>query len=356
MGDGRRLVGSVVSAGLAVMLILLLSGLWSGIREQTTLYTDHAGAALYVLQPGVRDLTAGTSVVPLDVLDRVRADPEVTWAAPVRSSYVILQLHDSKVAPYVVGAVPGQPGGVWSLAAGRVPMADDEIVPDRVLARRHGLGIGSSVELAGRRFRVVGLADHSAGFMVPFVFVTHAALDDVTGTKASTSFILIGTSHPTTVAARLQAAGLNVLTRQQVAANNLRLATGIYGAPLRLMVAIAVGAGTLIVALAGYTAIVERQREYGVIKALGGSGGRLIRLAFVQSLSLGSLALATGGLLFLAGRALIETVRPQFEIPLTGESFGTAALASLAMALVATALPARRLRSLEPALAFRAAG
>ena len=97
--DRRRLAASVVGVGLAVMLILLLDGMWAGMRAQARLYTDRAGADLYVLQPGVRDLTAGTSQLPLRTVDIVRADPGVTWAAPVRSAYMILQLHGTKVAP-----------------------------------------------------------------------------------------------------------------------------------------------------------------------------------------------------------------------------------------------------------------
>jgi putative ABC transport system permease protein len=120
----RRLLASVLGVGLAVMLILLLDGLWAGIQQQTTLYTDNAGADLYVLQPGVRDLTAGASNLPLTGLDQVRADPDVAWAAPVRTAYVILQLHNQKIAAYVVGSVPGERGGAWAITAGRAPAAD----------------------------------------------------------------------------------------------------------------------------------------------------------------------------------------------------------------------------------------
>ena len=63
--DRRRLAVSVVGVGLAVMLILLLDGMWAGMRAQARLYTDRASADLYVLQTGVRDLTAGTSQLPL---------------------------------------------------------------------------------------------------------------------------------------------------------------------------------------------------------------------------------------------------------------------------------------------------
>ena len=106
--DRRRLLASVLGVGLAVMLILLLDGLWSGIQQQTTVYTDNVGGDLYVLQPGVRDLTAGASALPLTTVDQVRADPGVAWAAPVRSAYVILQLHNQKIAAYVIGSVPGR--------------------------------------------------------------------------------------------------------------------------------------------------------------------------------------------------------------------------------------------------------
>ncbi len=160
--DRRRLAASVVGVGLAVMLILLLDGMWAGMRAQARLYTDRAGADLYVLQPGVRDLTAGTSQLPLSTVDVVRADPGVTWAAPVRSAYMILQLHGTKVAPYVIGSLPGQHGGVWWLAAGRASAADDEIVPDRVLAGRHGIGVGDTWVRAPRCGRAEGpeSADH----------------------------------------------------------------------------------------------------------------------------------------------------------------------------------------------------
>jgi putative ABC transport system permease protein len=351
--DRRRLVASVVGVGLAVMLILLLDGMWAGLQAQAQLYTDRAGADLYVLQPGVRDLTAGTSVLPLSTMDVVQSDPDVSWAAPVRSAYVVLQLHGTKVASSVIGSIPGQRGGVWSLASGRAPAADDEVALDQVLAGRHGLGVGDTLDVAGHRFRVVGLADHSYGFMVPFVFVTHSALDQLSGSTDSTSFVMVGADEPTAVAARLRAQGLNVLTSDQVAANNVEFTTGIFGSPIRLMVGIGLAAGTLVIALTAYTSIVEHRREYGIVKAMGASGGRLTRLALMQTFALAGLGLAAGGVLFLAGRALIVTSRPQFAVVLTAGSIGRAALAALTMALLAAVIPARRLARLEPAAAYR---
>lgn len=352
LADWRRLLASVVGVGLAVMLILLLDGLWAGLRQQTTLYTDRAGADLYVLQPSIRDLTAGASTLPLTALDAVRADPAVTWAAPVRTAYVILTLHGRKVPVYVVGAQPGSPGGTWALATGREPRAADEITVGALVARRHGIRVGDRIAVMGRQLRVVGTS-RSTGFMLDYVFVTHEAIDTLLGSTDVTSSILVGTSDPSSVSRRLRAEGLNVLTRAQVARNNLELATGIFGSPIRLMVGIGLVAGTLIIALTAYTVINERRREYGILKALGATGQRLVRLAVTQTISLATLGFVVGLVLFLGGRALIVAARPQFTVVLTTGAVGRAGVAAFVMALVAAIVPARRLASVEPADAYR---
>lgn len=352
--DRRRLAASVSGVGLAVMLILLLDGLWTGIQAQTTVYTDRTGADLYVLQPGVRDLTAGASTLQLSALATVRADPDVAWASPVRSTYAILELHSEKVAAYVIGAVPGERGGAWSMAKGRAPRSNDEIAIGSLLADRHGIDVGDRIDVMGHSLRVVGRAETN-GFMMSYVFATHAALDAIARTPDTTSFLVVGTDRPVAVAGRLRSQGLNVLDRDTVAGNNLRFAVGIFGSPIRLMVAIGLAAGTMIIALTAYTAIIERRREYGIVKAMGGTRRHLVGLALGQTLALAALGLVAGWLFFVGGRQLIVATKPQFNVLLTGGAIGRAAVAALAMALVAAIVPARRLAKLEPAVAYRSA-
>lgn len=351
--DLRRLAAAVAGVGLAVMLILLLDGMWAGIRSQTTLYTDRVGADLFVLQPGVRDLTPGASTLPMSAVDVVRADPGVAWASPVRSSYSILDLHQTKVAVAVIGAVPGEHGGAWAIIQGRAPAADDEIVVGSLLAERHGIRVGGDLDVMGQRLHVVGQAETN-GFMMSYVFVTHRALDAL-APRDTTSFVVVGAADPAAVQARLGAHGLNVLDRNAVARNNLEFAVGIFGSPVRLMVGIGLAAGTLIIALTVYTAVIERRREYGIVKAMGATRRDLVALALGQSLALAGMGLMAGLILFLAGRAVIVATRPQFAVLLTAGALGRAALAALGMALGAAVVPARRLAALEPAIAYRSA-
>ena len=350
--DRRRLLASVTGVGLAVMLILLLDGMWAGIKAQTRLYTDRAGAELYVLQAGMRELHDG-GVLPVDTVDMVRAVPGVDWAEGVRGTHVILELHGTKVGPYLVGSAPGAPGGAWEIGEGRNVGADDEIVLDSVMAERHDIDVGDGIDVMGTWFRVVGLSSNTSGFMTSYVFTTHAATDRLFGADGTTSYVLVGTSERDAVRERLLAAGFNTWTAAEIAANSEEVASGIFSGPLRLMVMVAFAAGTMVIALTSYTAIAERRREYGIVKALGGRRSRLVAMAVSQTFVLALLGLLAGALLFLGGREVIVAARPQFEVMFTPDAFLRAAIAAFVMALLAAIVPARRLAQLDPATAYR---
>jgi putative ABC transport system permease protein len=353
VADRRRLAISVFGLGVALMLILLLDGLWAGIRSQVTTYEDHTGAQLYVVTPGTYNLFADSSTLPRSTVEDVRSVAGVNWAAPVRTSYTILDLHGRKVAVALVGSVPGEPGGAWAMATGRAPRADDEIVIDGVLADRHDLQLGGTVTVIGTRMRIVGLSQGTAGFMTGFVFVTHHATDFIGKAPDTTSVILVGTDQPDVVRARLAAIGLTAVDHAALRRSGLALATKIYGTPLRLMVAVGFAAGTLIIALTAYTAVSERRREYGIIKAIGATRARLGALALGQSLSLALLGALAAAALFAVARTAIETLRPQFAVVLTTDAVLRAGVADLAMAVLAAVVPARRLARLDPSVAFR---
>jgi putative ABC transport system permease protein len=354
VADGRRVAASAVGVGLALMLILLLGGLWSGVRAQVTRYEDATGAQLAVLAPGTRGLFAEGSRVPESDLTQVRRTPGVRWATPVRTQYVILDLHMHKIAASLIGANASTPGGPWAFASGRAPSTAGETAVDHVLAARHGIHVGDTLTVLGRPLRVVGLTSGTASFMTGYVFVTYDTAGNLLGTNDATA-VLVGTDNPAAVTAALHRQGLNVLSTAELRATALAIATRIYGTPLRLMVAVAFLAGTLIIALAAYNAVTERRREYGIIKAIGGTSGRLISLALRETAIIGLLGLLSGLVLFVIGRATIVSLRPQFAVVLTPNALAQATVAAAAMVVLGATVPAWRLAKLDPASAYRSA-
>jgi putative ABC transport system permease protein len=354
LAEPRRLAAGVTGIGLALMLILLLGGMWNGVRVSTTRYQDSTGAAMFVVPQGTRTLFAEGTQLPANTADAVRATQGVDWAAPAWGLFAMLTLHDTKVATVVIGSVPGQPGGAWALTRGRAPAGDGEVAIDRVLASRYDLDVGDRLPIADGSYRIVGITRYG-GFMTRSVFATHRAVEAMLRAPGRTSIILVGTRQPDTVRARLAARGLDVVSADELRQGTLEPTTKVFDGPLRLMVVIAFAAGVLIIALTTYTQVVERRREYGILKAIGADGRRLASLALAQTLVLAVLGLGAGGLLFAGGRALLGWLRPQFEISLTPGLFVLTLCAALAMALLAAIIPARRLIQLDPATAYRGA-
>ena len=351
--EPRRLVASSAGVGLAIMLILLLGGLWAGIVARITVYEDNSGAELYVAAPGTRNFISTNSVLPASTVDMVGADPAVIWAAPVRGLFSITEIHNTKIPTYLIGWVPGRQGGPWAMAAGRAPEDDDEIAVGEALAARHGVDVGGHLEVLGRTFTVTGVAAGADMFMASFVFMTHNATDQLLGAPDTTSFVLVHTKRPRAVRERLSAAGLTVLDRSELKANDLSVMTHALALPMQVMVAVGFGVGVLVIALTTYSAVIDRRRDYGIVKALGARNARLYRLALQQSLILAVLGLVAGAVFFLIAERMIGSVRPQFAIVATPAVVARAVGAAVVMGIVAAVLPARRLARLDPATAYR---
>lgn len=189
--------------------------------------------------------------------------------------------------------------------------------------------------------------------MTGFVFMTHDAADELFRSPGQTSFVLVGTADPQAVERRLDESGLTVLTRAEIAGNDRELFTGIFGSPLRLMVGVAFVVGALVIALTVYAAVAERRREFGMIKAIGASGGFVTGVVVRQALLLTALGLVVGLALFGGVQWLLATIRPQFSIVLTSGGMMRAVVAAALMGLIAAVVPARAVARQEPATIYR---
>jgi putative ABC transport system permease protein len=354
--DRPRLGISVGGVALAVVLVLLLQGLLGGMFRQITAYLDGVPAQYLVGQSGISNFQGAASRIPISTAEEVRALPGVGRAIPVLAQYSVLEFHESKVTVFLIGYQPDRGGGPWRLAAGREVQAADEIVLDKVLADRHGLALGGLLQLMGEPFRVVGLSSETSSWMMSLAFLRHDAAARLLGAPDSTSFVFVdGQAGESSLGDRLKASfpALAVERRLDVAENDRAYIGGIFAAPLRLMVLIAIAIGALLVGLTIYSATVERVREYGVLKAVGMRNRRLYGIVVAQAAlaTLAGLVLALG--LFLLLSSLVQAVWPQFLITVTVRSLAFAALGSLTMALLAALAPALHVASLDPARAFR---
>ena len=86
LSDRRRVAVSLLGVGLAVALMLLIQGLWSGTLTRITAYEDHTGAQLFVAEGGTRSFQSDVSAVPPSAVNRIREVPGVQAADSRRGS------------------------------------------------------------------------------------------------------------------------------------------------------------------------------------------------------------------------------------------------------------------------------
>ncbi|HET9221210.1 MAG TPA: ABC transporter permease [Roseiflexaceae bacterium] len=353
--DTTRLALSVIGVALAVMLILLLNGFLDGMYRQIAAYLEHTPGSVVVAQADITNLLGATSLLPPGTAAAARS--RGATVAPILSQFVVLDLHDKKQPVYLVGYDPASGGGPWRLAAGHAPQTNYQVVFDRILAQRHGIALGSRVEIMDRTFTVVGFSEETASWMTSFIFIRKTAAEALWRTPGGTSFLLVtppARMTPQALRDRLtDLPGADALLKRDMIANDARLFARFFSAPLQLMIAIAFLVGTLVVGMVIYSATVERQREYGVLKAIGARNGVLYRTVVTQALVVASVGALVGlGAAFGIAR-LIMALRPQFLIVLEPSAIAWSLLAGLAMALLAALIPVRAIAGLAPAEIFR---
>ena len=342
--------------GLGLMLMLLLTGLWAGVQQRVTVYDDHTGADLVVVPAGSQSMFADAGLLDPETVEAVAEQPGVATASPLRTMYEILELHDGKAATAVAAFDPASGlGGPWRLARGRAPAGSGEVAIDAVFAGRHNLAVGDRLPMLGHPMRIVGLTNGTSMFMTPLVFTTVDGMNSMLRTPGAAGAVLVTTDDPVGVARQLRVAGYTVRTPDQLHSGSLQLATRIYGAPVRLMVAVAFAAGTLIVALVAYTRVSEQGRELGVLKALGAPPARLRLVALAETTALTALGALAAVLWLLLARELLAWWRPAFPVLLTSRTLLQTAAAATAMSLLGAWLPLRRLNRIDAATAFRGA-
>ena len=354
--DRTRFGLSVAGVSLAVMLILILGAYRAGIYRQTSGYLDRAPGSVIIAQHGVRDFLATNSILPPGAADAVARSPGVASVTPIVAQTTIVEMDGSKQLAFFIGYTPGVGGGPWSLAEGREPTSDGEIVVDRVMAQEHGMHVGDQVTVLDRKLTVVGLADGTALWIGSFVFADASTIQSLMHAPGASSFLFVTPKAGETAQQlrdSLNVPGTDPLLKSDVIAADQHLFAKVYDAAIGLMTAIAFLVGVLVVGLIVYTATIERRREYGAFKAIGARNRTLYKVVSIQALVSGVTGAVVGTLLAYGLGWLLVVWRPQFPVAIEPSAIFVALAASVAMAVLAALIPARAIARLAPAEVFR---
>lgn len=354
-----KLILSVLGVAASLALVMLLLGFRNGIFAALTAYIDNTQADLVVTRSGVQGSFA-SSTIPVTIHNSLASAARAEQTEHVLLSDIIFTRGDFKWPSILVGYnLETGLGGPWNLVEGRPVQDDDELVMDTWLARRSGIRIGDETEVLGRRFQVVGFSRETSSWAGAYIFISRNATEGLLQLPGIASFYLIRLppgSDVNTVARAIesQVDGIDTMTPAEKATLDQKLLGTLLNAPINLMLWIAAITGAAVMGLTAYTGVIDRRREYGVLKAVGADRVWLRRLIVSETSYRAVLGYLLGTVLsYLAGQ-LITFLFPQFRVIIRPETLVIAAIVTLVITVGAALLPLRRIMAVDPAMVFKA--
>ena len=354
--EHRRAALTVLGVAAALLLVLILEGIFAGAIDQVTHYIRTSPAQVFISQDGVKTMHMSASALPPEAAGRVRSIAGVDWIAPIGFASGSVAGPQGRQLSYLIGydTDTGR-GGPTELVTGRTPGAGEAVV-DEQAAESLGIGVGDAVTVLGARLEVVGLSSGGSSITNTTVFVSEPEFARIH--HVLPSYLLVGTessADASRVADRIRQAvpGITVQTREEFTASEARIVTDMSADLLRLMSTIGLLIALAVIALGLMTATLNRIREYAVLKALGATTGRLAGSVTVQVLwtvALSSL-LATALARLLAWT--LPLVAPSVTVSITPTALIQTTIGALAVGLLAALWPLRRIATLDAATAFR---
>lgn len=359
--EPTRLAISVGGVALAVLLILVMSGVFAGSEEHAVAYIKNQPVPIWMMQSGVSNMHMSSSILPEDALEKVKSIPGVQEAVGLLYANAGVDVGDNLIYSYIFAVDDGVPfGGPWDMAEGNTNLAYDEIIVDNNLAARYGLKLGDTVNLLGVDLRIAGLSKGTFGIATSISFINKEMLANMMGVSPqSDSYVLIqpetGTD-PENLSNKLKKAlpEYNIMAQTDFAASDQEMIRQMGVDIIRAMEIVSYIVGLLVIGLTIYTATVERSREYGMLKAIGANFISLMKVVFAQAYISTSLGFIAGVGLSYGVAALVSTLLPEMLILIKVENLLSQIPVLIVVTALAALLPMVRISSLDPVTVFKA--
>jgi putative ABC transport system permease protein len=356
LADKIRLLISVGGVTFAVLLIVVVQSLYQGYSLRLGSFAERVPVDLWIVEADTNGFIYA-SLIPESRQTEIAAVPGVGQVVRLYGRRLRFTTAEGRIDDAYFLAYDLPPA--LATAAGLDLPTSGELVVDRVLANQDDLDVGDTVTVRGRQLTVSAVADLAGTGLTQFVVVSVADARQALMVPGYVSFLLVRVSpgaSPEAVGAAIEQSvpGVRAMAREAFAAANRAEVSGLFVPIVRVLLVVAFLVGAAVVGVTIYTATVERTREYGVLKALGASARDLLRIVLTQSVAVGIAGFAIGVPLAAGVNRVAAHFVPRFITLIRWQDLVLVFAAALGMAVIAAAIPIRRVATIDPASVFRA--
>lgn len=348
---------SLTAVAIEVVMILSVTAIMLGQLNGWKQNASGIGADL-IVKPANSSFLVGVSGAPVSakVANVLAKLPHVAVAAPVAVQFTAGKSVENIYGIDFTSFNALKPFVFLSGTPFQHPL---DVIVDDVYARSdQGHNVGEQITIMNHQFRICGIVEHGKGGRK---FIPLTTLDQLTGSPGNASLFYLKLDNPANEPAvekeirhtpgmeNYQVQSIQEFI-SQLTPNRL---PGLKPA-LDTVIGIALIIGFLVIFQSMYTAVMERTREIGILKALGASRGYIVGIILRESgmLAVGGILLGVG-LSFLV-RQVVTAKFPTLPFPITAHWLILATVLSFVSALIGAIYPAYKAARKDPidALAY----
>ncbi len=363
--DKLRSAMTIAGVAFAVTLVFVQVGLFMGILDNASVTIDHLQADLWVTSRNTPNVDFAHGF-PQGLVQRVRSVPGVERADNLLVQFLNLSLPNGAEEGMLVYGLEDftRWGMPWNVESGNLEdlRRGAYMFLDASAERRFGkFAVGDYREVMGHRVKIIGRSREALSFTTsPIAFLTYDLVQELSGGRMDgrTTYILVklapdadATAVATELRRRMPHNDVYTKAAWAKRSRNYWVASTGLGLNMYLTVFLGCLVGVVVVTQTLYTSTMEHIKEFGTVKAIGGSNADIYRI-------LGAQAVIAAVIGFLAGRLMAAVLAPamaqiRLKLIISNEFAAIVFVGTLALCLVAALVSFRKVAKIDPALVFR---
>jgi putative ABC transport system permease protein len=280
-----RTLLSVLLIGIAVTLVLTLVGVSRGMSEDNAHRSQAIGADIMVRGPGTSLMSFSGAAIPDQLPSALAKFPHVAMTTGV------INAAGSSIFEGVTGIDPksfSAMSGGFVFDSGGMFQKDDDIIIDTYYAQQRNKRVGDKFNILNTEWNVSGIFEPGK---LAHAIVRMDVLQRLTSNTGKISVVYVKVDDPANITAVIDRLQDTLKGYPLVRMSDL---TSLYNpnniAPLRIFIRVVIGISVIIAfavtSLSMYMAILQRTREFGILKSLGGSKAFIMRLILAEAVIL----------------------------------------------------------------------
>src|SRR5580700_2186069 len=348
---------SVSAVALEVILILLIVSFFYGQLNGSKASQMGVGADVMVQPPGSSALVGVTGApMPVKVGDKLRQLPHVAVAAPV-----IWELTTKPTLEIIYGIDIESYNSIspaFHFLSGSGFQGQYDVIVDDYFAGTKRAKVGDSIDILDHHFRICGIVEHGKGARK---FVPLSTMQDLIGAPGHASVFYIKLDDPANVDSVVdeikQVPGMeNYAVRSMQEYLSMMTPENLPGfaTAIRIVIAISMIIGFLVIFQSMYTAVMERTREIGILKSLGASKLYIVNVVLRETCLLAIGGIVLGIVVSIIARAALAHRFPLVQVVVDRGWIVRATLIAITGAIAGALYPAFKAAQKDPidALAY----